>query len=197
MTYATLNQLKSALRIGTADTMDDTNLTLALNAAEEAINAWCGRTFGSAGTVDTARTYAAGKPDEVEIDDLTSITTVEWSKDGSTWTATTSYQPEPLNRFTDGMSWPITRIRATSNFAFPVMNGIQTVRVTGVFQFGAVPSSVVQAEILQASRVFARLSSPLGVAGFAEGIGAVQVRGGLDVDVQQLLMPYRRYRAAL
>jgi len=190
-----LTQLKSALRL--SDSIDDTNLTLALNAAEEAINAWCGRTFGSAGTVDSTRTYAAGKPDDVEVDDLTSITTVEYSRDGSTWNATTDYQTEPLNRFTDGMSWPITRLRTINAFSWPVMNGIQTVRVTGVFQFGSVPSSVTQAEVLQASRVFARLSSPLGVAGFAEGIGGMYVRGGLDVDVQQLLMPYRRYRAAL
>lgn len=195
MTYASLNQLKSALRL--TDSIDDSNLTLALNAAEEAINAYCGRTFGTAVVTPTARTYAAGKPDEVELDDLTSITTVEWSKDGSTWTATTDYQAEPLNRYTDGLSWPITRIRATSNFAFPVMNGIQTVRVTGIYQFGAIPSSVVQAEILQASRVFARLSSPLGVAGFAEGIGAMRVSRAVDPDVEVLLQPYRRFRAAL
>ena len=195
MTYATLAQLKSALRL--TDSIDDTNLTLALNSAEESINAWCGRTFGSAGTVDSTRYYAAGKPDDVEVDDLTSITTVEWSRDGSTWTATTNYQAEPLNRYTDGMTWPITRLRSTNAFAWPVMDGIQTVRVTGIFQFGSIPSSVTQATILQASRVFARLSSPLGVAGFAEGIGGMYVRGGLDVDVQQLLMPYRRYRAAL
>ena len=87
MPYATLTQLKSALRL--TDSIDDTNLTLALNSAEEAINAWCGRTFGSAGTAVTSRYYAAGKPDDVEVDDLTSITTVEWSRDGSTWTVTT------------------------------------------------------------------------------------------------------------
>lgn len=194
MAYATLKQLKSALRL--QDSIDDANLQLALESAEEAINAWCGRTFGTAGTA-TARYYAAGKADEVELDDLTSITTVEWSKDGTTWTATTNYQAEPLNRYTDGLSWPITRIRATSNFSFPVMNGIQTVKVTGVYAFGSVPSAVTQATVLWASRTFARLSSPLGVAGFADGIGVMQVRGGLDVDVQQLLMPYRRYRAAL
>ena len=195
MAYATLTQLKSALRL--TDSIDDTNLTLALNSAEEAINAWCGRTFGSAGTVDSTRYYAAGKADDVEVDDLTSITTVEWSRDGSTWTATTDYQAEPLNRYTDGMTWPITRLRTINAFAWPVMNGVQTVRVTGVYQFGSIPSSVTQAAVLQASRVFARLSSPLGVAGFADGIGGMYVRGGLDVDVQQLLMPYRRYRAAL
>ena len=195
MTYATLTQLKSALRL--TDSIDDTNLTLALNSAEENINAWCGRTFGSAGTAVTTRYYAAGKADDVEVDDLTSITTVEWSRDGSTWTATTDYQAEPLNRYTDGMTWPITRLRTINAFAWPVMNGIQTVRVTGVYQFGSIPSSVTQATVLQASRVFARLSSPLGVAGFADGIGGMYVRGGLDVDVQQMLMPYRRYRAAL
>ena len=104
-------------------------------------------------------------------------------------------RPGPAGRF--NATRPRIRPRGARIQAISPMNGIQTVRVTGVYQFGSIPSSVTQATVLQASRVFARLSSPLGVAGFAEGIGGMYVRGGLDVDVQQLLMPYRRYRAAL
>lgn len=194
MTYATLNQLKSALRL--TDNIDDTNLELALHSAEEMINTYCGRTFGTAGTA-TSRVYAPGLATEAEIDDCTSITTVEWSTDGANWTTTSNYQPEPLNSWTDGMPFPFTRIRATGNWAWPVYAGIATLRVTGLFAFGSVPTSITQATILQASRIFARLSSPLGVAGFNDGIGAVQVKAGLDVDVMELLNPYRRFRAAL
>lgn len=199
MAYATLNQLKSALRIGTADTMDDENLTLALDSAADLINVYCGRTFGTVGSA-TSRVYAPGLAALAEIDDVTSVTAVEWSQDGSSWTAmgTAQYQLEPLNRLTDGMTdFPYTRIRAVNNQSWPVYAGVATLRVTGMFCFGSIPTAVKQGNIMQASRLFARLSSPLGVAGFNEGIGAVQVRSGLDVDVQQLLMPYRKMRAAL
>ena len=199
MAYATLNQLKSALRIGTADTMDDENLELALNSAGELINVHCGRTFGTVGSA-TLRVYAPGLATVAEIDDTTTVTAVEWSQDGSSWTAMSSdqYQLEPLNRTTDGMTnFPYTRVRAINSQSWPVYAGVVTLRVTGVFCFGSIPSAVTQANVMQSSRLFARLSSPLGVAGFNEGIGAVQVRSGLDVDVQQLLQPYVKFRAAL
>ena len=196
MTYATLNQVKAALRIGTADTVDDAMLNLSLASADEAINVYCGRTFGTAGTADATRYYAAGKPDVVEIDDCTSITTVEWSQDGTNWNATTSYQAEPLNNMTDGIAWPTTRLRVKSNLAWPVMNGLETVRVTGKFAFGSVPSSVTQAAILQTVRWFKRADAPFGVAGFGD-MGAVRVTRSVDPDVEVLLQPYRRLRAAL
>ena len=66
MTYASLSQVKAALRL--TDSVDDSMLTLALSSADEAINAYCGRTFGTA-AADSTRTYAAGKPDAVEVDD--------------------------------------------------------------------------------------------------------------------------------
>lgn len=196
MTYATLNQVKAALRIGTADTVDDDMLNLSLASADEAINVYCGRTFATAGTVDATRYYAAGKPDVVEIDDCATITTVEWSQDGSTWNATTNYQAEPLNGMSDGIAWPITRLRVKQNLAWPVQNGLESVRVTGKFAFGSVPSSVTQAAILQTVRWFKRSDAPFGVAGFGD-MGAVRVTRSVDPDVEVLLMPYRRLRAAL
>jgi hypothetical protein len=195
MTYATLAQVKAALRIGTADTVDDALLTIALDSATEAISAYCGRTFGTAGTATATRYYAAGKADDVEVDDLQSITTVEWSNDGTNWNATTSYQAEPLNRYTDGLSWPITRLRTTANLAWPVLNGIQTVRITGIYAFGSVPSSITQAAVIQASRFFKRLDSPLGVT--MGEFGALRLLSRIDPDVEVLLQPYRRFRAAL
>lgn len=195
MTYATLSQLKAALRVPPSDSVDDTNMTLALNSADELIDAYCGRTFGTAGTA-TTRYFAAEKADDLEIDDCGTITVVEYSKDGTTWTVTTDYQAEPLNGRSDGLPWPTTRLRAINNLAWPVMNGLQTVRITARFAFGSTPNSVVQASVLQASRIFTRLSSPLGVAGFNE-MGVMRIQAGLDVDVQQLLAAYRRVRAAL
>lgn len=199
MAYASLNQLKAALRLSPSDTIDDENLNMALDSAAEMINVYCGRTFGTVGSA-TSRVYAPGLASLAEIDDITRIDSVEWSQDGSTWTAMSAsqYQAEPLNRNTDGMAdFPYTRIRAVNSNSWPVYAGVATLRVTGLFAFGSTPVAVTQANVMQSSRLFARLSSPLGIAGWNEGIGAVQVRSGLDVDVQQLLMPYRRLRAAL
>jgi len=50
---------------------------------------------------------------------------------------------------------------------------------------------VREATILQASRLFTRLDSPLGVAGFGE-MGAMRVSFKGDPDVMMLLAPYRR-----
>lgn len=193
MTYASLTQVKAALRI--TDTVDDTTIQLALNSVDEMINTYCGRTFGTAGTA-TTRYYAPGVASVVEVDDLMSIGTVSWSMDGATWTDTTDYQAEPLNGISDGVAWPITRLRAINNFQWRVRDGIQTVKVQGTFGFGALPASITQAAVLQTARIFRRADSPLGVAGWSD-IGAVQVRPGLDVDVRQLVEPYRKLRAAL
>jgi len=43
------------------------------------------------------------------------------------------------------------------------------------------------------ARLFKRLDSPLGVAGFGD-MGAIRVSRFLDSDVEQLLMPYRIMR---
>ena len=80
---------------------------------------------------------------------------------------------------------------------FPTLNanyGEQAlVKVTAVFGWPSVPSTVTQATIIQASRIFKRYDSPLGVAGFGD-IGAIRVSRFLDPDVAQLVEPYRRMR---
>ena len=193
MSYATLAQLKAALRVPSSDTVADSTLQLAHAAASEAIVVHCGRTFGTA-AADTSRVYAAGKTDVVEIDDVYSITSVFYSEDGSTWNITTKYQAEPLNGISDGISFPTTRLRTTNAFTWPVRNGLQTVKVTGKHGFGSIPTSVKQAEIMQAIRWFKRPDAPFGVT-FGE-MGGLRV-SRVDPDIAAMLMPYTRPRLAL
>jgi hypothetical protein len=193
MSYATLSQLKAALRVPSSDTVDDSTLQLALDAASEAIIVHCGRTFGTAAT-DTSRVFAAGKADVVEVDDLSSITAVYFSDDGSTWNITTDYQAEPLNGISDGIAFPTTRLRTTNAFTWPVRGGLQTVKVTGKFAFGSIPTSVKQAEIMQAIRWFKRPDAPFGVT-FGE-MGGLRV-SRVDPDIASMLEPYTRPRMAL
>lgn len=192
--YASLNQVKTALRI--SDSVDDSLLEMAVESASRLIDGYCGRSFFSQGTA--VRVYSPDNPYVVQIDDISSGTvTVKTSSDADmnfdiTWKST-DIQLEPLNGRTEGQAWPYTRIRAVGDYLWPSDEyGEATVQLTATFGWpGGVPTNVTQAAVIQASRIFKRLDSPLGVAGFGE-LGAIRVSRGLDPDVAQLVEPYRK-----
>ena len=198
--YATRNQVKAALRIGTADTIDDDLIDNCVGAASRLIDGYCNRRFWSNGTA--TRVYQADSSYYCSIDDVagTAITLKTSSMaDGNfdvTWSAT-DYQLEPLNGNLDGLTWSYDKIRAVGHYLFPTLNanyGDQAlVQVTAVFGWPAIPEPVTQATIIQASRIFKRYDSPLGVAGFGD-LGAIRVSRYLDPDMAQLVEPYRRMR---
>jgi hypothetical protein len=113
-----------------------------------------------------------------------------------TWSPS-DYQLEPLNGRLDGLQWSYDKIRAVGDYLFPTVNGNYgeqaLVQVTAVFGWPSVPEPVTQATIIQASRIFKRYDSPLGVAGFGD-LGAIRVSRFLDPDMAQLVEPYRRMR---
>lgn len=190
--YATLNQIKAALRI--VDTMDDSLLEMAIESASRLIDGHTGRTFYSGGTA--SRVFAADDGFVCQIDDLqNSNITLETAENAdntfdTTW-AVKDYQLEPLNQKLDGQEWVFTRIRATGDYLFPVYGGEALVKVTGLWGWPAAPKPVTQACIIQASRIFKRLDSPLGVAGVGD-LGVMRVSKDLDPDVAQLVMAYKR-----
>ncbi len=196
--YATLAQIKSALRIASGDATDDALLEMAVESASRLIDAYCGRNFINAGTV--TRYYSTENPYVVQIDDARSISQVQTSTglDGvydTTWTIGTAggqgdAQPEPINDYLGGVVWPYTRIRAIGDYSFPT-GPENSIKVTAVFGWPNIPVTVTQATILQSSRIFSRLQSPLGVAGFGD-MGIMRVSRGLDPDVVQLVEGYRR-----
>jgi hypothetical protein len=192
--YASLNEVKAALRI--TDAVDDALLEMAVESASRLIDGHAARQFWSAGTA--ARYFVAQDDFVVEVDDLSSATvTVQTAQDAdgifdTTW-KTTDFQLEPLNAVLDGIPWPYTTIRAVGDYLWPVSGGEALVKVTGVYGWPSVPIAIKQACIIQASRIFKRLDSPLGVAGFGD-LGAIRVTRDLDPDVAQLVMPYKRMR---
>jgi hypothetical protein len=196
--YASLSQIKSALRIASGDATDDALLEMAVESASRLIDAYCGRNFINAGTV--TRYYNTENPYVVQIDDARSIAQVQTSTglDGvydTTWTLGTAggqgdAQPEPINDYLGGVVWPFTRVRAIGDYTFPT-GPENSIKVTAVFGWPNVPVTVTQATILQSSRIFTRLQSPLGVAGFGD-MGIMRVSRGLDPDVVQLVEGYRR-----
>lgn len=199
--YATRNQVKAALRIGTADTLDDDLIDNCVGAASRLIDGYCNRRFWQSGTAE-ARVYQAEDSFYCSIDDVagTAITLKTSSQADGTFDVTwkvSDYQLEPLNGNLDGLTWSYDKIRAVGDYLFPTVNanyGDQAlVQVTAIFGWPSVPEPVTQATIIQASRIFKRYDSPLGVAGFGD-LGAIRVSRFLDPDMAQLVEPYRRMR---
>lgn len=197
--YATLAQVKSALRI--TDTIDDSLIELAIEAASRDIDAYCGRVFYDMGS--GSRYYAATDPYFCPIDDCQSITQVATAVTSNgnydtVWANPTAgqnngdYQAEPINASapTDGIISPITGVRALWRYLFPTIGGNALVKITGTWGWASVPTAIKQACVIQAARIFKRNDSPLGVAGFGD-MGAMRV-SRVDPDVARLLDPYRR-----
>jgi hypothetical protein len=193
--YTTLAQVKAALRL--TDSLDDSLLEMAIESASRAIDGYTNRNFYSAGSA--VRVFAPNDSFVTEIDDLISVTTVKSASDDDSGFdvtfASTDFQLEPLNGNVDGQATPFTHIRAIGDYLFNQFNGQATVQVTGVWGFATTPISVTQAAVIQASRIYKRLDSPLGVAGISD-IGIMRVSNRLDPDVAQLVDPLRRIRFA-
>jgi hypothetical protein len=193
--------VKAALRIGTADTLDDDLIDNCVGAASRLIDGYCNRRFWQTGTAE-ARIFQAEDSFYCSIDDIagTALTLKSSTQADGTFDLTWSrsdYQLEPLNGNLDGLTWAYDKIRAVGDYLFPTVNanyGEQAlVQVTAVFGWPSVPEPITQATIIQASRIFKRYDSPLGVAGFGD-LGAIRVSRFLDLDMAQLVEPYRRMR---
>jgi hypothetical protein len=158
------------------------------------VDGFTARTFSNAGTA--VRNFAATDALNLIIDDAITVTEVASTDEiGDSYTIwkLTDYQLEPLNGRADGLYSPLTGIRAVNDYQWPVVDQQALVRITGTWGWPAIPTAVKQSTIIQASRLFKRLDSPLGVAGFGD-MGAIRVSRFLDPDVEQLLMPYRIMR---
>jgi hypothetical protein len=184
------------LRIPSPDTVDDSLLETAIESASRLVDGFAGRNFYPNGTA--TRFFTPEDTILCEVDDLISLTSLVVSADldgvfDQTWNST-DYQLEPLNGRADGLTgWPVTRIRAVGDYVFGTNIGEASVRVTGTWGWSAAPVAVKQATIIQASRIFKRLDSPLGVLS-APDLGYIRVGTRLDPDVQQLVEPYRLAR---
>lgn len=192
--YCTLADVKAALRI--TDNVDDALIENSINSASRMIDQYCNRYFYST-SAGEVRYYQANDGFVCWTDDLQSISSLETSSTDplifdTTWQAG-DYQVLPANRWANGAYYPITGITATDNYLFPVWADMALVKVTGQFGWASVPEPVKFACIIQSSRLFKRLESPLGVAGVSD-IGIMRVGANIDGDVAQLINPFRLLR---
>lgn len=195
--YATLAEVKSALRIPNADTIDDSLLEMAIESASRVLDSYTNRSFYNAGTA--VRYFVAENEFLTNFDDAISISEVatDFSADGSydtIWQAN-DYEVLPLNGRVDGLVVPYNAIRANGDYTFPLWNNEGLVKITGVWGWSSVPITIKQATIIQASRIYKRLDSPLGVLSSPD-LGFIRVGQRIDPDVAQLVDAYRIVRFA-
>jgi hypothetical protein len=192
--YASLDEVKQGMSIPLSDTIDDTMIEIAIEAASRAIDSYTNRNFYSSGTA--TRHFAATSNYVAEVDDVAEFVSLKTIDQDDAFTiewASSDYQLEPLNGIVDGMPTPYTRIRAIGDYLFDPLMGEATIRLEAIFGYIAIPIEVKQACLIQSSRLFKRLDSPLGVAGFGD-IGVIRVSSRLDPDVAQLIDGYRKLR---
>lgn len=202
MAYATLAELKAFVSIPTADTLDDTALQVALDAASGQVEQYCDRLFTADGTV-TTRWYQAG-PDVtyLEVDPISTTTglivATDDNADGvaeTTWTLNTDYRLEPINAALMTPVEPWTRLVGLGTRWFPrLLYRRPGVSVTAKFGWpaGAAPAQVKLATLIQSSRLFKRKDAPFGVAGSVEFGSEMRLLAKLDPDVESLIRPFRR-----
>jgi hypothetical protein len=161
--------------------VDAPELALAVTAASRAIDGFTRRQFGKVDALE-ARRYTpwrgSGSPTGyvLDIDDL--ATAAGLLVDG---VAADPLLLSPVNAA--AVARPYTRLYVTT---------CETVTVTGVWGWSAVPDSIVQACLLQASRFLVRRHSPYGVAGSPTEGSEVRLLARLDPDVAVAVRTYLR-----
>lgn len=195
-TYATPEDLAARLSAdGTAVSATwDAELSDALDAAQQMVDAHCGRTFERTETA-SARRYCVEETECVEVDDFWTstglIVQTDTGDDGTfatTWT-TSDYELEPANGIVNGLTgWPYREIHAISGLWFPMARRREyTVKVTAKWGWENVPAPVKQATLILAAETFKLREAPFGIAGFGE-FGPVRIRA--NPKVAQMLAPY-------
>jgi endonuclease YncB( thermonuclease family) len=192
--YADLPTLKQQLSIEAADDSRDTLLNRALASASRSIDKTTGRRFWL-DPAPVARIYnprgrvaCTVDGETLLVDDIGSVTglVVETGPAAGPWNAVTGYETTPDNALADGKA--ITGLLRPNSIWSWHLGSTTRVRVTARFGWPAVPDDIVQACLIQASRLYKRKDSPEGIIGSAEwGVRNLSRR---DPDVWALIEPY-------
>jgi hypothetical protein len=196
--YATIADLKGYIRI--PDTVDDAQLTLAVEAASRTVDLAANRQFGN--TTAQARLYTARydrfkRRYYVEVDDIHTTTGLvvaqddsdDGTYDGPAITIVTDFELYPFNVDEKGFPW--TQLWFRRGGVVPTLNEAG-IRVTAQYGWSAVPDTIKQATLLQASRFFTRRNAPFGVAGSPEIGSELRLLARADPDVEVMVRPYWR-----
>lgn len=194
--YVETEELKAFLRIN--DSVDDTQLGLAISGASKAIDLSCNRQFGKVAVAEqrfyTARWDRQRLRWVVDVDDLMDVTgldAVVQDAAGNDVGTIDAYVLEPRNAAANARPWTQLVVRPASTGKPTGCEG--ELAITALWGWSAVPDAIKEATMLQASRFHARRVSPYGVAGSPDSGTELRLLARLDVDVAVMVGPYRRW----
>lgn len=199
--YCTTAELKAFIRIN--DAVDDAVLARAITAASRAIDRACNRQFGLVTAVE-ARYYTARWDRRrgrwvLDIDDLMTATGLlvkaDLQDDASYTDAITVFQLKPVNAA--ALTRPWTQIVVHPSSPVTPTSLEDGVEVTARWGWTTVPTTIVQACLLQASRLASRRDSPYGIAGSPETGSELRLLAKVDPDVAVMLGTYIRHWGAV
>lgn len=184
--YVTAEQLKSYVNINHGDTSAfDLWLANWATAVSRNVDDFCGRQFGQTALVEERFYSPRWDRNEcqtyLEIDDL--HTTTGFVVEDNDGTAVTDYTLWPRNALVKGK--PYERISFDTAYT-------EDLSLTGKWGWNAVPTSIPTAAYIQASRLSARKSSPLGIAGSPQDGSELRLLAKLDPDFITALRPFVR-----
>lgn len=184
--YGSIADLKERLQLEAGDDTRDSVLNSVLDAASRGIDRACGRRFWLDDEL-VERTFnprgRVANQDDGSLFLVNDIGSAEGMVVQSGGATVTGYETSPDNALLDGQ--PITGLLLVNGSWGSAANRI---RITAKFGWPAVPADIVEATLIQASRLFKRKDSPEGVTGSAEwGVVRLSRR---DPDVWNLIEPY-------
>lgn len=196
--YVTSAELKSYVKIG--DALDDAEIGFAVTAGARAIDNHTNRQFGVVSPAQQRFYNACWDRHRqrwvVEIDDLMSTTGFDpqiQDANGNNLGAVL-YTLEPRNAAVVGRPWERLVVGPASTVK---PSGLEyECAFTGLWGWTAVPAAVKEANLLQSSRIFARRTSPYGVAGSPDMGSEMRLLAKLDPDVAVSLKKYIRWWGA-
>ncbi len=185
--YVTSSEIKAALNI-TVTTYDTRigNIAIAVSRAIDQIQKT--RYYE---TSETRYYTPRGPYKDLEIDDLTSLSSVTLDMAGTgtystTLTNGTHFSLEPINNPLEGKPYRTISLKPQSGQWFPCYQN--SVKVVGSFGWSAIPSTINQAALLLAVRLFQRKDAPFGAlaVGGLDGSAVIRIARA-DPDVMFLL----------
>lgn len=206
--YVTTAELKTYL--GISDAADDTALGTAITAASRAVDRVCNRQFGVVASAEAryyvwdGAVFGRSKRPFISIDDLQSLTNLAVGVDNDNdevWESVivndTDFDLWPYNAVAIGKPWTHLILRSGGSVisTFPIYE--RSIKVTGIFGWTAVPTTVKQAVLIQANRFFQRKHSPYGIAGSPDTGSELRLLDRVDPDVAMMLKDYRRVWGAV
>jgi len=191
--YVELPELTDYLR--STIVADEVEIELAATAAENAINAYCFRTF-TVPTAASTRTFVATHPYTLDVPDIANSTDLAITNNGSTVAAASRQLeiapgvPGPVG--IDGRTYPYIRIRLLSGCWDVNSDGEATISITARWGWAAVPSEVKQAARLLANDYLRARDTGFGILQTGDGFSR---RIASNSVVTDLLGPLRRAEA--